>query len=301
MTGPQGVLVVDKPTGMTSHDVVAAARRRFQTRAVGHAGTLDPLATGVLLLMFGEATKLSPYLTADDKRYRAVVSFGATTDTLDAQGQTIEQRALAAGWLTPQALESALALERARSEQVPPAFSAIKVGGERAHRLSRRGDAPELAAREIAVRELELELVGDHSITLVLTVSKGYYVRSLARDLCGELGVPGHLAELRRLQSGSFGVDEAVPWPPGPDARLLSVSEAARRCLPCAELVGESVARARQGRELGNGDFSRIPPSAGPAAWLDPQGTVVAIGQPTSTCTYRVLRGFAADQDGATA
>jgi tRNA pseudouridine55 synthase len=289
VSGPNGVLVVDKPTGKTSHDIVAEARRHFQTRAVGHAGTLDPMASGVLLLLFGEATKLSGYLTADDKRYRTRVSFGRTTDTLDADGTTTDERSLAPGWLDRAKLEAALDRERARREQVPPVYSAIKVGGERAHRLSRQGTPPELAPRAVSVLELQAEAFDDSGATLVLAVSKGYFVRSLARDLCESLGVPGHLTELRRLASGRFTLEEAVPWPPS-EARWLSVAEAASRSLPAIELYETAVLRARQGKPLSESDF-RSPPPVGLAAWLA-EGRLVAIGQDAGAGVFRVVRGF---------
>ena len=138
---PDGLLVVDKPRGPTSHDIVAQARRRFATRAVGHAGTLDPMATGVLVLLFGEALKLSSHLTLDTKTYIAEVHFGTATDTLDAEGRVTVSEELAPGALEPSRVEAALAKELGRTAQVPPAVSSIKVGGERAHRLARRGDA----------------------------------------------------------------------------------------------------------------------------------------------------------------
>ena len=139
-----GVVIVDKPRGPTSHDVVARLRRVYGTRQVGHAGTLDPLATGVLVALVGQGTKLSNYLTLEDKSYDAEVLFGIATDTLDAEGSVTRQ--LEVETLDPERLEAALAAERARAEQVPPAFSAIKVGGVRAHRQSRQG-APPVRAR----------------------------------------------------------------------------------------------------------------------------------------------------------
>jgi tRNA pseudouridine55 synthase len=286
---PSGVLVVDKPSGKTSHDIVAEARRHFGTRAVGHAGTLDPMASGVLLLLFGEATKLSGYLTADDKRYRAKVSFGRSTDTLDAEGATTEERPLSPGWLSAEKLEAALVRERARREQVPPAYSAIKVAGERAHRLSRQGKPPELPPREVAVQELSVESFDDLGVTLVLTVSKGYFVRSLARDLCETLGVPGHLSELRRLSSGRFLLEEATAWPPA-EVKWLSISEAATRSLPSVELEARAVIRARQGKPLSASDFVARP-GAGLSAWLR-EGKLVAIGQEVAPGVFRVVRGF---------
>src|SRR3954466_318881 len=146
---PDGVLVVDKPGKATSHDIVARARRIFGTREVGHAGTLDPMATGVLLLLFGEATKLSSFLTRDRKRYRATVCFGRATDTLDSDGRTTEEAAVAPEQLEDLRLDAALATEKARRLQVPPAVSAIKVDGRRSYALARAGNAPELAEREV--------------------------------------------------------------------------------------------------------------------------------------------------------
>ncbi|HVJ19071.1 MAG TPA: tRNA pseudouridine(55) synthase TruB, partial [Polyangiaceae bacterium] len=171
VSGPDGVLIVDKPGGKTSHDVVAQARRLFGTRAVGHAGTLDPMATGVLLLLFGEATKLSPFLTADDKRYRAEITLGRSTDTFDAEGEITEERVVPA--LEQSAVLAALSLERSRSEQVPPSFSAIKVDGQRAHRLSRQGRPPELPPRPVTVHSLELVALDATTLALEMSVSKG--------------------------------------------------------------------------------------------------------------------------------
>jgi tRNA pseudouridine55 synthase len=157
--------------------------------------------------------------------------------------------------------------------------------------LSRKGQEPVLPAREVSVRKLEINQASESFLTLTLTVSKGYFVRSLARDICAALGVPGHLSELRRLQSGTFTLAEAVPWP-ATGAGLMSLSVAARRCLPAVELGAPSVLRARQGRELGPPDFSGVPPEDGPSAWFDPDGQLVAIGQATGSQVYRVIRGF---------
>jgi len=288
VSAAQGVLVVDKPPGKTSHDIVAEARRLFGTREVGHAGTLDPMATGVLLLLFGEATKLSPFLTAEDKRYRAEISFGRSTDTFDAEGDTIEERPVPP--LDRNLVLEAIAVERARREQVPPAFSAIKVEGQRAHRLSRQGRPPELAPRPVVVHSLELESLGAASLALELSVSKGYFVRSLARDLCATLGSPGHLSALRRLQSGAFSIAEASAWPPE-SPTLLSLPAAALRALPAETLREEGVRRARHGKRLSSRDFETAGTSPGPCAWLGPDGELVAIGQREGD-EHRVLRGF---------
>jgi tRNA pseudouridine55 synthase len=287
-----GVLVVDKPQGMTSHAVVAGARKRLGTRAVGHAGTLDPMATGVLLLLVGEATKLSAYLTLESKAYVAEVRFGRSTDSLDADGETVEEQPVPPGALAPDAVAAALAAELERTEQVPPAVSAIQVDGERSHRLARRGTPPVLPPRAVRVRALCLSSLSEDRLTLEVAVSKGYYVRSLARDLGERLGLPAHLSALRRTQSGDFSLDEAHPWPlPPGDLTLLGVADAARRCLPIAELTAAGVARARLGQTLGDEHFVEPPAGDAPVAWLEIPNTLVAIGSRRAE-GHRVLRGF---------
>jgi tRNA pseudouridine55 synthase len=296
---PDGVLVADKPEGPTSHDVVRQARRLYASRAVGHAGTLDPMATGVLLLLFGEALKLSTYLTAAEKRYRARVAFGRATDTLDAVGNTTDESPLGPGWLDPAELARAIELERARTEQVPPSYSAIRLAGERAHHLSRRGDAPELPARPVRVSALEVVSVAadSSSVDLELTVSKGYYVRALARDLGNGLGVPAHLAALRRLASGAFTLDDAVAWPRSDRAPLIPLEAAVARVLRLVQLNASGERRARFGQPLSADDFAEDPaPAHGdrdPAVvgWTDASGRLVALGR-REDGAYRVVRGF---------
>jgi tRNA pseudouridine55 synthase len=285
-----GVAVVDKPRGVTSHTVVAQARRLFARKDVGHAGTLDPMATGVLLILVGQATKLSGYLTADSKRYAAEVSFGRATDTLDAEGRVTEEVALDAARLSEDAVARALDQERARREQVPPAVSAIKVGGERAYALSRKGEAPELAPRPVQVLELKLLELSPPSLRVELHVSKGYYVRSLARDLGQALGVPAHLSALRRLASGPFELSQASAWPSVERPPLLGLAEAAASVLPRCRLKAEAVLRARQGKLLVAEDFDELPDVAGPGAWLSPEGELLAVG--ATRGELRVLRGF---------
>jgi tRNA pseudouridine55 synthase len=283
-----GVAVVDKPAGMTSHDVVARVRRALGTRRVGHAGTLDPLATGVLVVMAGEATKLAPYLTAADKRYRATVALGTETDTLDGGGEVVAHAELPDWWAhaaeAEARVEAALAAERARESQEPPVFSAIKVAGRAAHRRARAGEAMELAERPVAVLELTLEaMTPAGQLVLAMRVSKGYYVRSLARDIGRALGVPAHLARLERTASGSFRLDEASPL----DAlRLVPLAEAARRALPSATLTASGAVRARSGAALGDADFA-VPGGPEPTAWLDEAGELVAVGE-----GQKVLRVF---------
>jgi tRNA pseudouridine55 synthase len=265
-----GVIIVDKPLGPTSHDVVQRIRKTFKTREVGHAGTLDPMATGVLVVAIGEATKLIPYLTAGDKSYDATIRLGVATDTLDAEGKETERAAVPASL----DLEAALSIERARTEQIPPAFSAIHANGERAHEKARRGESVDLPPRPVSVRALELVRHDGDVLGLRLVVSKGYYVRSLARDLAAALGTVGHLTALRRTRSGAFSLSDVSDTP-------IPLSLAAARTLPIVELDEIAAANARHGRPI---DASGQP--KGPCAWVH-AGTLIAIGE-----DGRVLRGF---------
>ena len=312
-----GVLIVDKPEGPTSHDVVARLRRILGTRQVGHAGTLDPMATGVLVVAIDEATKLVPWLTSDDKAYEAALRLGVATDTLDADGQVTERvdpspaladalRRMTAERL-PELIGHALAAERARAEQVPPAFSAIRVGGERAHAIARRGDAIELPARSVLVKRLEAVsggLTPEPHIRLVLEVTKGYFVRSLARDLAAALGTVGHLTSLRRTRSGAFGLEDAIPFidvPPRDEAErderrarfraaVVPLERAAARALPVSVVTDEGVRAAAHGQRLRPEQIAD--PHLRPSAWLDTTGRLIAIGEGERDGGARVLRGF---------
>lgn len=301
--GPHGIVVVDKPRGPTSHDVVQDARRVFRTRRVGHAGTLDPMATGVLVLLLGEATKLSELATAADKTYRAGVQFGRATDSYDADGNITAESAVTLEQVAPAELEHALELERTRTLQVPPALSAIKLQGRRAYELARQGAAPELEARRVSVRELQIVARDAHTLSLELRVSKGYYVRSLARDLGATLGVPTHLNELRRLASGAFSIQEALAWPPETTPEPLPLARALTKLLPTLRLSDTGVTRARAGKALSDADFEHAPPAAQHSheghdptlyAWIARNGSPIAIGSRSSD-GWRVRRGFAAE------
>lgn len=292
-----GVLVVDKPVGPTSHDVVAQARRFYRTRSVGHAGTLDPGASGVLVLMFGEAKKLSNYLTAQSKAYVADVCFGRSTDSLDASGATVAEQILPNDWPSLNELTAALAIERERTLQIPPQVSAIKLGGRPAHRRVRAGEAVELAPRPVHVDALELLELRGNSARCALSVSKGYYVRAFARDLGESLGVPAHLSGLRRTRSGAWTLTDALAWPPrweedSPPAPLIATRDAAAACLPSASLTLEGVGRAKQGKTLRDTDFSELPQGASVSVWFDPDSQLVALGQRSDDGAFRVLRGF---------
>ncbi len=313
---PAGVMVVDKPKGPTSHDVVAKLRRLLRTREVGHAGTLDPMATGVLVIAVGEATKLVPYLTAADKTYDATLAFGVETDTLDAEGAVTREGAIPAALACALADSSscdshtivaeALAVERARTRQVPPAVSAIKVDGERAHDRVRRGEVVELAARAVEARALDVTGAGLTPapwLSVRLATSKGYYVRAFARDLAASMGTVAHLTALRRVQSGAFDIAEAVDIDAHDAAtplagRLVSLAAAAARCLPTVTLTADGVLRARQGKLVADEHMSAHAP-LGIAAWLDDAGNLVAIGNraegDAGAVVGRVVRGFRAN------
>jgi tRNA pseudouridine55 synthase len=303
--GPSGVLVVDKPGGMTSHDVVARLRKVLRTRQIGHAGTLDPMATGVLVVAVGEATKLVPWLTADDKAYAATIRLGVTTETLDRDGKEtgqvpvpVELRAalVAAAPENAPPVARALAAERARREQIPPAYSAIRIDGERAHVLARAGrlEAP-LPPRPVEVRELALvgaRVDGDGDgaeLDVRVEAAKGYFVRSLARDLALGLGTVGHLTSLRRLRSGAFALDEARSLDAVRPGDLLPLAQAAAKALPSTILDADGERAARFGQRVPLAALKG--PHPRPSAWLDEAGALVAIGQ-CDADGGRVLRGF---------
>ena len=294
MSAKSGILIVDKERGPTSHDVVARVRKRLQTREVGHAGTLDPMATGVLVVAVGEATKLVPYLTAEDKAYEATILLGIETDTLDAEGKETKRVPVPPDLVAR--LHGALDAERARILQVPPAYSAIKIDGQRAHELARQGRPPELAAREVAVRSLEVDNIhfetdGDKGhlpaglaeIKVALEVTKGYFVRSLARDLAAALGTVGHLTALRRTRAGQFTLadvsDDVVP-----------LDIAATRALPISTLTDTGVVMAGHGKKIPPSELAD--PHTRPSAWLDAKGHLVAVGEVDAEGLGRVLRGF---------
>ncbi len=325
MTGPQrtparaglasGIVLVDKPSGPTSHDIVARARRAFRSSAVGHAGTLDPAASGLLVLLVGQATKLGPYATDHDKIYEAEVQFGRSTTTWDAEGTTeqeapvpedlvreLDALALSSGSADRsevtdrRRLASALEAELHRTSQVPPAFSAIKQGGRHAYELARRGALVELPPRPVAVRSLTVVGAGGTRLVVRLNVAKGYYVRSFARDLGEALSVPAHLARLRRLASGPFRIDEAVPLP-APDetlgSALLPLASVVGRVLPVASLTERGLTLTRHGRLLTPEDFVTAPAADGFAAWLAPDGHLAAVGRfDSAKAGFAVERGF---------
>jgi len=220
-----GILVVDKPAGMTSHDAVSIARRVLDQRRIGHAGTLDPDATGVLLLGVGRATRLMRFIEVYDKEYVAEVVFGAETTTQDASGEVVAESD--ASGLDVEAVERATAAFVGEIEQIPPMMSAVKVGGERLYRKARRGEEVERSARRVTIHELAVEAFtpGPRArATLRVRCSRGTYVRTLAHDLGRALGVGGHVAMLRRVRIGPFHEAMAVdPREITPDALVAMV------------------------------------------------------------------------------
>ncbi|MGZ3420247.1 MAG: tRNA pseudouridine(55) synthase TruB [Polyangiales bacterium] len=281
---PSGVVVVDKPSGMTSHDVVMKVRRALQTREVGHAGTLDPMATGVLVIAVGEATKLVPWLTAHDKAYEATIKLGVATASLDADGEVVDTQPVP----SLEGLDRAIEQEKARTEQIPPIVSAIKVGGVASHALARRGEGVELPPRAVQVHALEVVRVASPEIDVRVACAKGYYVRSLARDLAAHLGTVGHLTKLRRTRSGPFTLADAADLSVAETLRerMLPLTMAAERTLGIDELTAEGTIRARHGKTLAAEHFV-TPPSPGvPRAWVH-EGVLVAVGD-----GEKVLRGF---------
>lgn len=252
----RGFLNIDKPQGMTSFDVVRRIRRAARMKRVGHAGTLDPLATGVLPIAAGDATRLIDELMGARKRYRAEVLLGRETDTYDIDGQVIEERD--ASGVTPEAVHAALSAFTGAIMQTPPAYSALKRGGEPAYRAARRGEPHKLAPRPVVVYDLAvLSLTHEDRVarlTLDIGCGQGFYVRSLAHDLGAALGTGGTIAALRRTQVGPFLAEDATPLDravvlleTGDVASLVQPLDAVLTHLPAVTLSEEEVVRMRQG------------------------------------------------------
>jgi len=257
--GTGGILPIDKPRGPTSHDVVQTARRALHERRIGHTGTLDPFASGLMLLCVGRATRIAEFLTGLDKSYEAVARLGVRTDTLDRDGEVVGEEV---GWRALDAgrIEQALADMIGESMQVPPQFSAKKVEGVRMHRRARRGEHVELEPRPITVHSLDLVELHPPLVRFRLRCSSGTYVRAIARDVGEVLGVGAHLTELRRTAVGAFGVEQALH----PD-RLLDPEEVrgawieplgALAHLPRVDVDEEAASALGQGRWVPVGGLS---------------------------------------------
>jgi tRNA pseudouridine55 synthase len=267
-----GLVIVDKPLGLTSHDVVARLRRIAGTRRVGHAGTLDPAATGVLVCGVGRATRLLGHLLLAEKEYDATIQLGVRTSTDDAEGEVLTTRPTAG--ITDQQIAAAVAGLTGAIQQVPSAVSAIKVGGVRAYARVRAGEDVELAARPVTVERFDvLERAGD-ALDVHVSCSSGTYIRALARDLGERLGCGGHLTALRRTRVGSFTVEQAHTLEElEQDLSLLALGDAVAAMFARREVDAEAAAAIRYGRPL--------PPTGigGPVGVFDSGGQVLALVQ----------------------
>jgi tRNA pseudouridine55 synthase len=283
MSSPSGLVIVDKPGGMTSHDVVARIRRLAGTRRVGHAGTLDPMATGVLVVGVEKATRLLGYLTLAEKEYLATIRLGQSTTTDDAEGE-ITGGTPGAGALTQPELARAVAALTGPIMQVPPAVSAVKVAGQRAYRLTRAGAAPELAARPVTVYEFTVTAVrrvkGDGEVGGLLDLdatvrcSSGTYIRALARDLGNTLGTGGHLVRLRRTRVGGYRAEDARTLEQLAERfEVVPLAQAAAAAFPRRDLSADEAHRLAHGGRLAPAAAA----TAGPTAAYAPDGTLVAL------------------------
>lgn len=275
-----GVVVVDKPAGWTSHDVVGRVRRLAGTRRVGHAGTLDPMATGVLVLGVNRATRLLTYLVGSDKEYAATIRLGQATVTDDAEGDVVASAG--ADGVDPEALTAAVAGLTGAIAQVPSAVSAIKVDGKRSYARVRAGEDVALAARPVVVHRFDVlarrgAAAADGTpvtdVDVVVGCSSGTYVRALARDLGVALGTGGHLTALRRTRVGPFTLDDAATLEDlATSFRLLDLATVARRCFPVRNLDGAEAVALRYGRAIAVGDVGSEPVAA-----LAPDGRLLAL------------------------
>ena len=271
-----GLVVVDKPAGCTSHDVVAHIRRLAGTRRVGHAGTLDPMATGVLLVGVGKATRLLGYLSGAAKAYDATIRLGQSTTTDDAEGDVLSSES-AAG-LSEKAVRTAVGAYLGDIDQVPSAVSAVKVGGERAYRRVQRGEQVKLAARPVRVEAIEVTAVrrlgevADVDVSVVC--SSGTYVRALARDIGADLGVGGHLTALRRTRVGPYDLADAQPLADlERELPLELLADVARRCFPTFTVDRGGAGWITHGRQLHGARLG----ADGPVAMMDPDGRLLAL------------------------
>jgi tRNA pseudouridine55 synthase len=272
-----GLVVVDKAPGMTSHDVVARVRRLARTRRVGHGGTLDPMATGVLVIGVGRATRLLTYVIGSAKGYAATIRLGQSTVTDDAEGELVATAP--AGHVTDDAVHTGLAALTGEIDQVPSAVSAIKIDGQRAYKRVREGEQVELAARRVTVSRLDVLAIRRAGETVDVDVdlecSSGTYVRAIARDLGAALGVGGHLTALRRTTVGGFTLAEASTLEDlekvAPDVVNLPLAAAARRFFPTRD------ADPAEAKTLSHGGPLAPVGIAGPYAVFDPDGGLLAV------------------------
>lgn len=264
-----GFLIIDKPSGVTSHDIVAKVRKRFGIKRVGHAGTLDPMATGVLVIGLNNATKFLQYVVDGRKRYQATIRLGTSTVTDDREGETLT----VCDWtsVTDNQINRTLGSFVGKINQVPSSVSAIKVQGERAYDLVREGKEVSLEAREVTIYELEVVDIrrSEHlDIDIDVSCSAGTYIRAIARDLGNKLGVGGHLVELRRTEVMPFLLSDSETWESAP---LVPLAESLNRLMPVRELTFEEASEIKFGRQITKSD------SDGAVAAITSTGEVAAI------------------------
>lgn len=272
---PASLVIVDKPQGFTSHDVVAKLRRLAGTRRVGHAGTLDPMATGVLVVGIEKATKLLTYIVGTSKTYQATVRLGAATVTDDAEGEVVSTAPTDA--LTHAAVLERVAALTGEIEQIPSSVSAIKINGERSYKRVRSGEEVTLAARPVTIRRFTVHEFrstdGFLDLDATIECSSGTYVRALARDLGDALGVGGHLTGLRRTQVGPFTVDQAHTLAElEHELQVLDIHQAARQLLGARELTNAETTELSYGRRVPAGPVARNPVAA-----FAPDGRLIAL------------------------
>lgn len=292
-----GVVIVDKPRGVTSFDVVAEVRRRLHERRVGHTGTLDPMATGVLPVCLGEATKLVPFLVAGDKAYEAEAQLGVTTDTLDADGTVTATRD--AGAITRAQVETVLGGFVGAIAQRPPMHSAVRVDGKRLYELAHEGREIEREARTVKVHAIELDAFEPPRVRFRVECGKGTYIRSIASDLGERLGVGAHLTALRRTRVGPFDLACATPLPQIDQAPVLSLADA------LAGLPTVRVESAEQARAIRDGKLKAVAALAIPeglserapyARLLQPGGALLAVAERAGP-SLRLVRVFSLTSD----
>jgi tRNA pseudouridine55 synthase len=292
MSVPSGLVIVDKPGGMTSHDVVARIRRLAGTRKVGHAGTLDPMATGVLVVGVEKATRLLGYLTLTEKEYAATIRLGQSTSTDDAEGD-ITGTASAVD-VSAETLAKAVTGLTGEIQQVPPAVSAIKVDGQRAYRLTRAGAAPELPPRPVTVHEFAVTAVrllsedGLMDLDATVRCSSGTYIRALARDLGATVGTGGHLTRLRRTRVGGYGLDQAHTLDElASSFEVLPLAQAASAAFPGRQLTEDEARRLAHGGRLAAGAGADVTWAAGAGADVTGvAGAAAVTGPRTPTAAY---------------
>ena len=279
-----GILLIAKPSGPTSHDVVARMRNTSRERSVGHTGTLDPRATGLLPLVMGKATRLAPYIAGSDKTYEATIMFGSETDTHDAGGSVTQE--LGGSAPSEPEVRAALAQFKGTFDQIPPIVSAKRVDGHKSYDLARQNKAVELKPVTVTVRDIQLTGISGALAHITVTATAGFYVRALARDLGRALGCGAHLAALRRTKSGNFDVSQAIPFEeaerlgPGIERHLVNPADALSH-FPAITVNDLGLKRVMHGNPLSPGHLKgHFVPTTGTGEKvriLDESGALIAL------------------------